>query len=118
MIVVPYATLLHKSTREACGLKLRNSVVIIDEAHNLLETISSIHNVLITGSQVSLAHYQLSQYQKKFSTRLSSKNLLHIKQLSFFLSCLLKMLGFSVKTASNENIQTEEKVFDPINFGK
>ena len=35
--------------------------MIIDEAHNLLETISSIHNVSITGAQISLAHFQLSQ---------------------------------------------------------
>jgi chromosome transmission fidelity protein 1 len=61
---VPYATLLHKSTREACGLNLRNSVVIIDEAHNLLETISSIHNVSICGAQISLAHFQLTQVRK------------------------------------------------------
>ena len=52
LIAVPYSILLHRSTREACGLNLRNNVVIIDEAHNLLETISSIHNVLISGSQV------------------------------------------------------------------
>ena len=35
--------------------------MIIDEAHNLLETISSIHNVSITGAQISLAHFQLFQ---------------------------------------------------------
>ena len=32
---MPYNTLLHSSTREAYGLNLSNSVVIIDEAHNI-----------------------------------------------------------------------------------
>ena len=121
--MVPYSILLHRSTREACGLNLRKSVVIIDEAHNLLETISSIHNVLISGSQVSHAHWQLSQYQLKFSTRLSPKNLLHIKQLLFFLSCLLKLLGLSNKDSKDRSTESttgppveEEKVCDVIDF--
>ena len=95
-------------------------MVIIDEAHNLLETISSIHNVSIAGSQVSHAHWQLTQYQQKFSTRLSPKNLLHIKQLIFFLSCLLKLLGISTKDKANvENASLsaeKEIVFDVIDF--
>lgn len=49
---MPYNTLLHKSTREACGLKIENNVIIIDEAHNILETISHIHSTIISGQQV------------------------------------------------------------------
>ena len=39
IVIIPYNTLLHSSTREAIDIKLENSVVIIDEAHNVLETI-------------------------------------------------------------------------------
>ena len=52
LVVLPYNILLHKSTREACGIKLDGNVVIIDEAHNLIDTISSVYSVEITGSQV------------------------------------------------------------------
>ena len=45
--------MLHKSTRDACGIKLKNNIVIIDEAHNLLDTISNIHSVQINGTQVN-----------------------------------------------------------------
>jgi chromosome transmission fidelity protein 1 len=44
--------LLHEATREACGIKLKGNIVIIDEAHNLIETISNIHSVEISGTQV------------------------------------------------------------------
>lgn len=54
LVVVPYNTLLHKGTREASGIKLKGNVVIVDEAHNLLETISGIHSVLLSLRQVSL----------------------------------------------------------------
>ena len=57
LVVLPYNILLHKSTREACGIKLDGNVVIIDEAHNLIDTISSVHSVEITGFQVQ---YQIN----------------------------------------------------------
>ena len=34
------------------GISLKGNVVIIDEAHNLLDTISNIHSAQITGTQV------------------------------------------------------------------
>ena len=52
IVVLPYNILLHKSTREACGIQLDGNVVIIDEAHNLIDTISSVYSIEITGSQV------------------------------------------------------------------
>ena len=52
LVVLPYNILLHKGTREACGIKLAGNVVIIDEAHNLIDTISNVYSVQITGTQV------------------------------------------------------------------
>lgn len=52
-MVLPYNTLLHKSTREACGIQLKNNVVIIDEAHNLLDAIGNIYSAQVNGYQVS-----------------------------------------------------------------
>lgn len=52
LVVIPYNTLLHKSTREASKIKLKNNIVIIDEAHNLLDAIGNMHSSLINGSQV------------------------------------------------------------------
>ena len=54
LVVLPYNTLLHESTRKASGIKLQDNIVIIDEAHNLLETISNIHSVQVYLSQVKL----------------------------------------------------------------
>lgn len=59
LVVVPYNTLLHKGTREASGIKLKGNVVIVDEAHNLLETISGIHSVLLSLRQVGYYRYSL-----------------------------------------------------------
>jgi len=93
MVVLPYNTLLHAATRKAVGLNLKNSVVIIDEAHNLLETISGIHSVGVGGGQLALAYSQLTQYRDKYSSRLKAKNLLYIKQILFILARFIKALG-------------------------
>ena len=59
--MLPYNTLLHKSTRDAVGIKLKDSVIIVDEAHNLIDTINTLHSVEISGSHVSYLFYGLSQ---------------------------------------------------------
>ena len=52
IVALPYNTLLHKSTRQASGIQLKDNIVVIDEAHNLLETINNIHSMELTGAQV------------------------------------------------------------------
>ena len=52
VVIVPYNTLLHKPTRDSLGIRLKNSVVIVDEAHNLLDTIAHIHSSEVRGDQL------------------------------------------------------------------
>ncbi|PNF28755.1 ATP-dependent DNA helicase DDX11 [Cryptotermes secundus] len=93
VVVVPYNTLLHKNTRKACGINVTGSVIIIDEAHNLLETISHIHSSEVTGHQLTHAYSQLSQYQDRYRNRFSAANLLHLGQVIFVVGRLIRMLG-------------------------
>ncbi|XP_060086136.1 ATP-dependent DNA helicase DDX11-like [Ylistrum balloti] len=93
IVALPYNLLLHKATRVACGIKLEGNIVLIDEAHNLLETINNIHSMEVTGSQLLRAHSQLTQYEERYRSRLKAKNLMYIKQILFVLSCLLKIVG-------------------------
>lgn len=52
LVVLPYQSLLSKSSRESLGLKLKNNIVIIDEAHNLADSLISMYDSKITLSQV------------------------------------------------------------------
>lgn len=49
---MPYSVLLHRSTRQALGLSLRGAVVVLDEAHNLIDAINEVHSARATLSQV------------------------------------------------------------------
>ncbi|XP_035257823.1 ATP-dependent DNA helicase DDX11 isoform X2 [Anguilla anguilla] len=104
LVVLPYQTLLHEATRRASGIKLKDQVVIIDEAHNLTDTITCIHSSELTGAQVCCAHSQLSQYQERYRNRLKAKNLMYIKQILFVLDGLVRVLGG--KVGQNPHTQT------------
>ncbi|XP_062509848.1 ATP-dependent DNA helicase DDX11-like [Corticium candelabrum] len=92
LIVLPYQMLLHHSTRKTLGISLAGSVVIIDEAHNLLDTISAVYSAKIHGNQLVSCRDQLKRYFERYQTRLNAKNLMYVKQLLRVLSSLTRCL--------------------------
>lgn len=57
---MPYAALLHGPTRESLGVQLKDAIIVIDEAHNLIETVNQIHSAALTQLSLSQAHSQVS----------------------------------------------------------
>eukprot|EP00794_Sanderia_malayensis_P007331 gene7330-8151_t len=102
LVVLPYNTLLHKSTRAAVGIKLKDSVIIVDEAHNLIETINSLHSVEISGPNILTSKQQLSQYLNRYRSRLKAKNLMYINQLLSILNAFIKFLTGTDKVQENK----------------
>lgn len=100
LVLMPYQLLLHKQSREACRIDLKGNVVIFDEAHNLLDAISSVHSCLLSASQISAAHAVTTAYQERYKSRLKAKNLLYIRQLVGFLAGLQKFLSKLPKNSS------------------
>ncbi|KAM4747335.1 ATP-dependent DNA helicase DDX11 [Rhinophrynus dorsalis] len=97
LVVLPYQMLLHESTRRASGIKLKDQVVIIDEAHNLIDTITCMYSSQVSGSQLCQAHSQLLQYMDRYRSRLKAKNLMYVKQILYLLEKLVGVLGGNVK---------------------
>lgn len=60
LVVLPYQSLLHAPTRESLGLNLKDAVVIIDEAHNLVDTISNLHSCQLSIQQASIHFREMS----------------------------------------------------------
>ena len=56
-------------------------MVIIDEAHNLMDTISNIHSITVTHIQLKRCRFQLGGYLQKFRNRLKGKNRVYVAQL-------------------------------------
>ncbi|PTU16946.1 hypothetical protein P175DRAFT_0519548 [Aspergillus ochraceoroseus IBT 24754] len=65
----------------ALNLSVKNHIVIIDEAHNLMDAISSIHSVTVTLAQLRTSIFQLTTYARKFKARLKGKNRSYVAQV-------------------------------------
>ncbi|XP_003366882.1 putative ATP-dependent RNA helicase DDX11, partial [Trichinella spiralis] len=93
IVLMPYQMFFNRATRNTCGLSLSECVVIVDEAHNLLETIESMYRFEISFQKLNLAKQQLQQYIQRYQT----KNLLHLRHfetvLKFYPNFLEKAVG-------------------------
>ncbi|CBX94319.1 hypothetical protein IAQ61_006322 [Plenodomus lingam] len=105
MVTLPYPLLLQRAAREALGLSLKGHVVIIDEAHNLMDAISGIYSVSVTLDQVQQARAQLTTYLQKFRNKLKGKNRMYVAQILRVLDSIityLQSVGRDDKTADGQ----------------
>ncbi|OVA20353.1 Helicase-like [Macleaya cordata] len=92
LVVLPYQSLLLKSARESLGLNLKNSVIIIDEAHNLADSLTSMYESKITLSQLEQVHKHLELYFERFRNLLGAGNRRYIQTLMVLTRAFLKVL--------------------------
>ncbi|MCD7457171.1 hypothetical protein HAX54_034377 [Datura stramonium] len=104
LVVLPYQSLLSKPSRESLGLTLKDSVVIIDEAHNLADSLVSMYNSKITFSQLELVHSHLESYFMRFRNLLGPGNRRYIQIMMVLTRAFLQVLR-------KENCQSN---FDPV----
>ena len=86
-ILLPYPSLLLPQIRRGLNLSLHNSLVMLDEAHNLPETI----NALYSFSDISLVRIEqflsnLSSYSAKYQSKMNPKNSTKIHQIMAILT--------------------------------
>ncbi|KAF8667014.1 hypothetical protein HU200_053185 [Digitaria exilis] len=92
LVVLPYQSLLLKSARESLGLNLKNSVVIIDEAHNLADSLTNMYNSKITSSQLKAVLSHLDAYLDRFHNVLGAGNRRYIQTLTVLTRSFLRVL--------------------------
>ncbi|CAM6122599.1 unnamed protein product [Calypogeia fissa] len=101
LVVLPYQSLLHSATRESLGIDLKDSVVVIDEAHNLVDTVSNIYSCQVSESQLKQVNAQLSEYLEKFRKRLAATNRRYIEMLLGIIRSFIRFLANSSDTHAN-----------------
>ncbi|KAI9740815.1 MAG: ATP-dependent DNA helicase chl1 [Claussenomyces sp. TS43310] len=105
MVTLPYPLLLQKSAREALGISLKGHVIVIDEAHNLMDAISGIYGVTVSLGQLKEARAELGVYLQKFRNRLKGKNRVYVAQVLRLLDSLITYLN--EKIADKASVQAE-----------
>ncbi|KAI9676879.1 MAG: ATP-dependent DNA helicase chl1 [Caeruleum heppii] len=102
IVTLPYPLLLQRPAREALDLSLKDHVVIIDEAHNLMDAISNIHSISVSLSQLQRSRAQLGIYLQKFRNRLKGKNRVYVTQIVRLLDSLAGFLEAKKKEERGE----------------
>eukprot|EP00400_MALV-I_sp_L67-5_P001223 gene1223-743_t len=119
VLLVPYNLIVNEEMREATGVQVEGNVLVIDEAHNLLDAINDSYGARLSLAQVKCTYDQLNLYRETYQRKLAPKNLLSLKQLtavcaklnSFLQKCIagdgdykaqaIKIGAFLVKTNSD-----------------
>ena len=107
---MPYPLLLQKSAREALDISLKGHVVIIDEAHNLMDAISNIYSATVTLSQLKRSRAQLGIYLQKFRNKLKGKNRVYVTQVVRLIDSIATCL--EAKAAQNTTSDGIMKIND------
>lgn len=81
IVTLPYPLLLQESAREALGIKLEGNIVIIDEAHNIMDAVASVHAAEIRLSELRRARKMLGIYFKRFGKKLKGENRIMVAQV-------------------------------------
>ncbi|KFH65683.1 hypothetical protein MVEG_09156 [Podila verticillata NRRL 6337] len=127
LVTLPYNLLLHTSTRESLKLVVKDNILLLDEAHNLINSLLQMHSVILPLDHLILAQDQLKVYLSRFELQLSSINEGYIRVLLRILKALEDFVtrwtdesgeGSSAPTThyqqSSGTPQAAEKTFRPV----
>jgi len=92
VVTLPYPLLLQKSAREALDISLKGHIIIIDEAHNLMDAVSNLYSVTVSLSQLERSRAQLGIYLQKFRNKLKGKNRVYVAQVVRLIDSLITYL--------------------------
>ncbi|KAI0565949.1 RNA helicase [Gracilaria domingensis] len=94
VITVPYSAILHERTRRSLGIEVdENTVVVFDEAHNIVNTVCELHSSVLSRPFLAQTTEALKSYIGKYRVRFSPSNLFKLRQLLTLSEGLLSMLG-------------------------
>ncbi|OAA73713.1 DNA helicase (DNA repair), Rad3 type [Cordyceps fumosorosea ARSEF 2679] len=78
IVTLPYPLLLQKSARDALGIKLEGNVVIVDEAHNIMDAVSNVYAADMKLSDLRRCREMLGVYVRRFGKKLKGVNRVNV----------------------------------------
>lgn len=99
------------SWKDALTAEFTNShVVVVDEAHNLIDSVLALHSVSITTGQLRTIRQALLTYIQKFRSRFTGLNATYLKQLAVVLKTLSENAETWAKQEKHEEMVEVGKV--------
>jgi len=105
VVLLPYQALFHRDAREALGISLEGNVVIVDEAHNIVDAIGDIHSTVLSQASVLSAHNQLTSYFQHVKGKLSPE----LNRCIRVLISLAKKISEVLRTSTSRSAEIVER---------
>lgn len=93
LIGLTYASLLTPSIRASLELELKDSIILFDECHHLIPTLSEIYSPSLTLRACSVLESSLVEYLASYASRLLPENRVKIETLLQTTKKLIKYLS-------------------------
>ncbi|AEO60289.1 hypothetical protein MYCTH_2309404 [Thermothelomyces thermophilus ATCC 42464] len=104
VVTLPYPLLLQKSARDALGITLEGNVVIIDEAHNIMDAVANVYAAEICLSELRRARQMLGIYVKRFGKKLKGENRVMVAQVGRVVESLSECLNGQLSAKGDQGI--------------
>jgi chromosome transmission fidelity protein 1 len=123
IITLPYPLLLQQSARDALGINLKGNVVIIDEAHNIMDAVSNVYAAQIRLSELRKARQALGVYVKRFGKKLKGENRVMVAHVAKVVDSLSQWLAGAMEAKGTHgivdaNVLLKGKGADQVNLYK
>jgi chromosome transmission fidelity protein 1 len=99
VILAPYNLVLNKRSREAIGLDLSDSVLIIDEAHNIVEAMGDCYSASLTKPQAEASLQALRSYYDRFASKVGARSAMCLDQI---ISVIQGIISFMVQHCASK----------------
>ncbi|KAK5057461.1 hypothetical protein LTR84_011461 [Exophiala bonariae] len=104
VLTLPYPLLLQKSAREALGVSVKNNIIIIDEAHNLMDAIADTYSISLRLNHLEQSIRQITAYVVRFKNRLKGKNRVYVTQVLRLLNSITDCLRATTNLSSQQDV--------------
>ncbi|KAK6465114.1 ATP-dependent RNA helicase CHL1 [Scheffersomyces coipomensis] len=108
IISLPYQSLFQDSTRTILNLNIKDSIIIIDEAHNILDVLSSLYSVSVSIVELESVIKSLKFYLNKLVKRLNSGNRINLLKLIKLCQLIIKFIQENEKS---NNVKLGKEIF-------
>lgn len=112
IVTLPYPLLLQQSAREALGIKLEGNIVVVDEAHNIMDAVANVHAAEIRLSDLRRARQMIGIYFKRFGKKLKGENRIMVAQVVKVIDGLTEWLTNAYETKVNPAAPERHNVAD------
>lgn len=118
IVFLPYQMLFSKESRESFNLDLEDSIIIIDEAHNIYESVIQMNSAMVSYDNLTRYNSAFRKYRQKINSNIveaenDGKKKFFTKKMNMldeFLNILHCLLNFC-NSASKHTYKEEKVIF-------